>query len=180
MKRGRLSRALQCGPYFAQKLILHNAVAEFDRGREAFGIRPAMALDDNAVEPEEHPAIDAARIHPFAQMPESRTREQVADARAQGACHRIAQILAELPRGAFGGFKRDIAGKPFGHDNIDFALADIVAFDEALIIEIGQRLLAQDAAGLAHLFQAFGLLGTDIEVTDGRRPATSLAASRAT
>ena len=58
------------------------------------------------------------------------------------------QIFADLARGAFGGFERDIAGKAFGDDDIDGALADIVAFDKAVIIEVGQFLLAQDGGRL--------------------------------
>ena len=45
---------------------------------------------------------------------------------------------------------------------------DIVAFDEADIVEIGQRLFAQYAAGLAHLFETLHLLDADIEEPHGR------------
>ena len=78
------------------------------------------------------------------------TRKQVADARAERAGHGVPYVLAHLARRALGGLQRDVAGKAFGDDHIDLAPADIVAFDKALIIEIGKFLLAQDAAGLAH------------------------------
>ena len=71
----------------------------------------------------------------------------------QRTAHRALEIFADLAGGAFGGLERDIAGKTFGDDDVDLAAADIVAFDKALIVEIGQILFAQDAAGLAHLLR---------------------------
>ena len=60
--------------------------------------------------------------------------------------HRVAQILADLLGRAFGGLQRDIAGEALGDDDVDRALADIVALDEAVIVEMGQSRLAQHAA----------------------------------
>ncbi len=71
----------------AKKLIAHDAVAELDRGGKAFGVGAAVALDDDAVEAEKHPAIGAARIHALAQPTERRAGEQIADPRAERAAH---------------------------------------------------------------------------------------------
>ena len=83
---------------------------------------------------EEHAAIDLARVHLLAQRVEGAAGEEIADPGHQGAAHRRAQIGGDLPGGAFGGLQRDVAGKALGHDDIDRALADIVAFDEAVIV----------------------------------------------
>ena len=76
--------------------------------------------------------------------------------------------MLDLARRAFGGLERDIADKAFGDHHVDHALPDVVAFDEAHVIEERQVALAQDLAGLAHLFQALHLLDPDIEQADGR------------
>ena len=97
-----------------------------------------MALDDDAIEPEEHAAIDFARIHLVLQRRERIAREQIADLGEQGPAHRIAQIFGELFGGSFGGFQGDIAGEALGDDDVDGSLADIVAFHEADIVEIAR------------------------------------------
>src|SRR6516162_3514156 len=61
------------------------------------------------------------------------------------------------------GFQRDVPGKSLGDDHINLAAADVVAFDEATIIEFSEIALAQDAPRLAHLFQTFGFFDPDIE-----------------
>ena len=126
----------------------HHLVAEIDRIGEAFGIGPAMALDDDPVEAEEDAAIGLARIHLVTQHLECIAGEQITDPRAQGPRHRAAQIRGELPRGSLRGLDRDVAREAFGHDHVDISLSDFVAFDKAHILEERQVRLAQDAAGL--------------------------------
>ena len=81
-------------------------------------------------------------------------RQQIAEPCAPACGHRAAQICGNLTRRAFGGLQRDIAGEAFGHDDVGRALADVVAFDEADVVEIAAAALAQHAAGLAHLLRA--------------------------
>ena len=64
-------------------------------------------------------------------------------------------------------FERDIAGESFGNDHVYRAFADIVAFHEAVIVEMREIALAQDAAGLAHLLQPLYFLDADIEQANG-------------
>ncbi len=52
--------------------------------------------------------------------------------------HRVAHILADLLGGALGGLERDVAGETLGDDDVDRALAEIVAFDEAVIARFGK------------------------------------------
>ena len=61
----------------------------------------------------------------------------------QAVAHRVADILADLLGGALGGLQRDIAGESFGDDDVDRTLAEVVALDETVIVEMGQRRLAQ-------------------------------------
>ncbi len=155
-------------PDFGQQLVAHHAVADLDRCRIAFGIRPAVTLNDDAIEAEKHAAIGASRIHAFAQSGEGSTREYIADLGAQRRGHRRSEILADLAGCAFGGLERDVAGKALGDDDVDLALADIIALDKALIVEFRKTLFAKDAAGLAHVFETLDLLDADIEEADGR------------
>src|ERR1700719_1746497 len=127
-----------------------------------------MALDDDAIEAKKNTAIRLAGIHALAQFPERRAREQVADPRTQRPRHRALEIFGHLPGGAFGRLERNVAGKAFGDDDVDRALADVVAFDEAVIIEPRQFLLAQDGGSLAHRLEALGLFDADIEEANTR------------
>ena len=49
--------------------------------------------------------------------------------------HRVLQILADLLGGALGRLQRDVAGEALDHDHVDLALADLVALDEAVVVE---------------------------------------------
>src|SRR5579864_1150901 len=135
---------------FGQQLVAHNAVTNTDCRRETFRIGAAVALDDNAVEAQKHAAVRTPRVDALLQLAKRGAGEQIADARAERAAHGVPDVFTHLPRRAFGGFQSDVAGKAFGDDDIDLAEADIVAFDEADIIEVRQFLLAQHAARLAH------------------------------
>src|SRR6478736_351550 len=53
--------------YFLGQAILGHVIADFDGRGYAFGIRPAMAFDHDAVQAEEYAAIDLARIELLAQ-----------------------------------------------------------------------------------------------------------------
>ena len=127
-----------------------------------------MALDDDAVEAEKHAAVDVARVHLLAQRLERLAGEQIADARHQCAAHRLLEVVADLLGGALGGLERDVAGKTFGHHDIDGAASQIVAFDEAVVGETRQMRLAQDARGGFDLFDALDFLDADIEQPHGR------------
>ena len=152
-----------------EQIVAHHVVAEIDRVGEAFGVGAAVALDDDAVEAEEDAAVRLARIHLVAERAECAARQQVAEPGRQRAVHLALEDLAELAGGALGRLERDIAGKAFGHHHVDRPLADVVALDEAGIFDLRPLTFAQDAAGLAHLFEPLDLLDADIEQPD-RRP----------
>src|SRR5690606_28302131 len=102
-----------------------------------------MALDNDAIEAEENSAIDRPWVELGADGVKRLAGEQRADLAPERGFHRIAQIGADLPRRAFGGLERDIAGKALGHHHVDGALAQIVALDEPLVGEPGVGAFAQ-------------------------------------
>ena len=146
-----------------------HAVADLDRRGEALRVGAAVALDDDAVEAEEDAAIDPARVHLRAQPLEGVAGEQVADAGQQRPAHRRAQIAGDLPRRALRRLQRDVAGEALGDHHVDRALADIVALDEAEIVEIAAgRPRAACWPASRDLLQALDLLDADVEQADGR------------
>src|SRR5690349_21766431 len=97
---------------------------------EADRIGAAMALDDNAIEPEEHTAIDVARVELAAKRVERLSCNEGTQHREDIGAKGRADVRTNLASGPLGGLERDITGKAFGDDHIDRALADVIAFDE--------------------------------------------------
>src|SRR5579871_42095 len=124
------------------QLVAHHVVAKIDRRREPFGVGAAMAFDDEPIEAEENPTIDLAWIHLVPYRTECTASEQKSDPGRQGTAHRTAQILGKLFGGSFGSFQGDIVGEPFRDHDIHRPLADIVALDEAEIVEVRSSGLA--------------------------------------
>ena len=137
----------------------------------------AVAFHDDAIQAEKHAAIGLAHVHLLAQALEGAPGEHITDLGQQGAAHRGAQIFADLAGGALGGLQRDVAGKALGHDHVDRAFADVVALDEAAIVERFQIGFAQKEPGLLDLLLALDLLDPDIEQPD-RRPLRAEHGSR--
>src|SRR6476646_5088462 len=69
---------------------------------------------------------------------------------------------------AFCSFQRNVTGKAFGDNDINNALAYVIAFDETMIVEMRELAFAQDAASIAYLLESFDFLDSDVEQTDGR------------
>ena len=82
--------------------------------------------------------------------------------------HRVAHPLRDLLGGAFGGLERDVAGEALGDEDVDRALAEVVALDEAVIAQVGQRGFTQHATRRLDLLYALDLFDADIEQTDRR------------
>ena len=61
-----------------------------------------------------------------------------------------------------------LPAEALAHHHVDGSLADVVALDEAHIVEERQARFAQDAPGLAHRLLALHFLDADIEQADGR------------
>src|ERR1700678_2055303 len=127
-----------------------------------------MSLDDDAVKPQKDAAA-GPRAYFGAHRGDRLAGEQEADARHEIVAHGLAHILTELPCGTLGRLERDVAGEAFGDKNVDCALAQVVAFDEAPIAHVGQVGFAQYAPCRLHLLNALDLLGTDIEETHSGR-----------
>ncbi len=127
-----------------------------------------MALDNDTIEAEENAAIDGAGVQLGANGVQRPAGKQSADLAHQRRGHGIAQISPDLPGRALCGLERNVAGEPFGDHHIDGALAQIVAFDEALVGKSGARSFGKDLSGVLDPFIAFGFLDTDVEQPDGR------------
>ena len=81
--------------------------------------------------------------------------------------HGLAQVGADLPGGAFRRLQRDVAGKALDDHDVDDALADLVALDEAAIVERQAELgLLQPGVRLLDLLVALDLLDADVEQAD--------------
>src|SRR6185437_9285168 len=123
-----------------------------------------MSLDDDAVKSQENPAA-GARAHFGAHCGDRLAGEQEAYSRHEIVVHGVAHILTELPCGALGCLQRDVAGETFGDENVDGALAQIVALDEALIAHVWQVDFPQNAPSRLNLLDPLDLFGPDIEET---------------
>src|SRR5690606_36315611 len=143
--------------------VAHHVVGEFDRGGKASGICPAVTFHNDAVETQEHAAIGAAHVHLFAKRIECTLGQHVAEPGHKRAAHGGPQIAGDLTGGALRSLERDVARESFGNDDIDRALADIVAFDEAVISHRGHVSLTQHAACVLDLLLALDLLDPYIE-----------------
>src|SRR5262249_53971992 len=153
-------------PDFAEKTVPHHFVTKLYRRRETFRIGPAVALDDDAVEPEEHAAVRLARIHFVAQRGERIARQHITEPRAQRSLHGVSQIGAELAGGPFRRLDGDVAGKPFGDDHVRYTRADAGALDEPDIVEARQLSFPQNAPGLAQGLQSFDFFDSNVENPD--------------
>ena len=58
--------------------------------------------------------------------------------------HRVANILTDLFGRAFRGLQRNIAGEAFRDEDVDRALAEIVALDEAVVAQVRPGRVAQE------------------------------------
>src|SRR5579883_3494 len=138
-----------------------------DRIGKAQRVGAAMALDADAVEPEEDRAVVAARIEPLAQLLERARGEEIADARHQRILKGGTQEVHEQACRSLAHFYGDVAGKAVGHDDVYRACSNVVAFDKA--VKADRRAgIAQPRAGAAHGIIALEILDADIEQSDRR------------
>ena len=75
------------GRDLSQQLVANDAMAELDSGSEFFRVGAAMAFSAMPFNPRKTPPLERRGSMPLSQLPERRTREQVADARAQRTGH---------------------------------------------------------------------------------------------
>src|SRR4029078_2671569 len=155
-------------PDLLEYFVARNVVALVSGWRVPFAIGAAMAFDHNAVETKKYSTVRFARIHLVTQRAEGLARKQIAEACCPCAIHCRAQIRCELMRRPLRGLQRNVACKPFSDHDVHRTLADIVALDEAMVVEMRELALAQNAPSFAHLLQSFDFLDTDIQQTNGR------------
>src|SRR5262245_33023821 len=127
-----------------------------------------MALDGDAVESQERAAIEAPRIHAVLERAQAARSEEGADPRAPRTRQRLAYVGRHLPRRTLRGLERHIAREALHHHHIGHALPDLVALDEAAIVDL-QIALLEPGVRLSHLLDALDLLHADVEQPDARR-----------
>src|SRR5258708_37725685 len=98
-------------------------MTDIHRVGKSLRIGAAVALDDDAVEPEKDPAVGFAGIHLFAERAKSVARQNVAELREQRLGHGAPEILGELAGGALGGLEADKSALPPVHDHVVRPLA---------------------------------------------------------
>src|SRR5690606_17315442 len=106
-----------------------------DGTRKAEGVGAAVTLHRDAVEAEERATVNAPRVDFLLQNAETAARQERPEPGKQRPHHGVLEILADLARRALGGLERDIAGKALHDHDIHLALADLVALDEAAIVQ---------------------------------------------
>ena len=138
--------------------------ATADRVRDAELGRAAVALHDDAVEPEEDRAVVVVGIEMVAQQLGRRARDQEADLRAQSNCWNARLSRSATKRAVpFDRLQRDVAREAVGHDHVDIAARELVALDEAVEAQRQVGRGAQRCGGIAELVGALHVLGADVE-----------------
>src|SRR6185437_14413704 len=133
---------------------------------KAKGIRAAVALDHNAVEAKENSAIRGSGVELAAQRVQRPRSDDAAEAAEQRAAQGGPQIVHDEICRAFRRLQRNVASEAIGHDNINRAVGDVVAFDEAGELDRQRRIVAQNMRGPLHRIVALHVLRTDIEYSD--------------
>src|SRR6476660_5089420 len=151
---------------------LHHAarrhvVGGVDGGGEARCVGPAVALHDNAVQPEENAAVQLARVHLLLEGTKGALGQRGAGASEKRPPHGCAKIFADLLSGSLGGLQGDVAGEAVGDHDVRSAVADFVALDKTAKFDRQQRVLERGIGGLDPV-QSFDLLHADIEEANGR------------
>ena len=131
-----------------EQFVAHHVVADVDRAQaKPSASVPPWLLMTMPLRPRKTPPFDLRGSILSLQRAERRARQQIAELPDQRAVHaRALSNSADLPCGALRGLERDVAGKAFGHHHVDRPLADIVALDEADIVEM-RRLTARAGCG---------------------------------
>src|SRR6185295_14669854 len=127
----------------------------------------AVALDGDAVEPQEWATIETPGIHAVLERAQATRGEQGADPCGPRTRQRLAHVGRHLPRRTFGGLERHIARETLHDHHIGHALADLVALDETAIVDLQIGLL-EPGVRLAHLLDTLDLLHADVEEPNAR------------
>src|SRR5262245_54719523 len=118
-----------------QDIASGHVVAHFDGAGEPEGIGASVTLDGDAVEPEKRSAIASAWVHPLLQPAQARTRQECTELGRHRAGQGLAHPGRHLLGRTFSGLEGDIASKALDDHDVDGPLADLVALDEADVVD---------------------------------------------
>ena len=124
-----------------------------------------MALHHHAIEAKQRRRRVWTQL--FAKLHEASLGEQHAKLGGEAAVQGGAQFAADVARRTLGGLQCDIAGESVGDDHVDLVLKQLVALDEAAIVQI-ELAATQNTVSLTDLFMALHVLGADVQQADGR------------
>src|SRR5688500_4283601 len=129
-----------------------NALACFDNRRldgvlERELIGGSVALQHDAVEPDEARSVITARVDALAQPLQRRLSHDPLDVAEQAAPKLLLQECADQSSDAFHRLQRYIADESVADDDVDVRMKDAVALDEADVV---QAALREELARLAH------------------------------
>ena len=97
-----------------------------------------MALDDDALQAKQARTIVTSRIGAVTHRRKRGFREQRAELAKQAAGELVARELHQHARHAFTRFQRDVTDETVADDDVDLAFENIIALDEAEVIEIAR------------------------------------------
>ena len=157
------------GSDLGQELVADHAIAKLDGGGKAFGVGSAVAFDDDAVEAEKDAAIGLGAGRALAQLPGTPSARTDSRSRAPSerlmALRRYSPIWRAVPSAVLSAM---LPAKPSVTTTSTVPLPMSSPSTKPTYSRSRQLLLAQDAAGLAHLLEALDFLDADIEQADGR------------
>ena len=133
---------------------------------EGVDIRSAVALDDDAAQPEQARAVVAAGVHARLERA-AHWGSEPGDDHPPGIAREFpAQEAYDHLRHPLGSLEQRVADEAVADHHVGRSLEDVVAFDVAVIVEAAR---AQQLGGLLDRLVALDVLDADIEQAD-RRP----------
>ena len=128
---------------------------------EALHPRRAMALDDDALQPQEARTIVPRRRQVGLQALEQWHGHGPGCPRQHAALEQLLDARTDHRRQPFTGLEQDVADEPVAHHHIGFAAIQPVTFDEAYVVEPAGVL--QQAGRQLDLLVALDVFSTDVQ-----------------
>jgi hypothetical protein len=130
----------QSGRHPVQQPVARGIIRPHQGVFEGIGIGRAMALEDQAAQPQQGGTVVAPRIHPALEVLEHGHRHQRRQLGQRVACELLADELRQHRSQPFAGLEQHVADEAVADDHVHLTLEDVVALDIALEADqIGRR-----------------------------------------
>ena len=133
--------------------------------RKCGAVRATVTLDHHASETNHARAIVRTGVEPELQCVQHRCRADRAQLAQRTARELLAHHAADEPRKTFHRLEGHVAGESVCHDDVHVAGEDLVAFDEARVVD---RRRGKSPVRLADFLRALDVLLADVEQADTR------------